>query len=325
MNTGSDQQHEGPSEQLRQFGIDCAAMILADPQLWADAVVWLRDLLPCQAITRIPSDSDAFPDGPPLMIVGIDDRPPEPTTPLWQQYHVYDNQAEMERIQGPTVRRLSNGWNAATDRFRRRPCRDTRYFDLGIDDARRITLLTALTFNRDFDGAALGLGWDWDRPPQCEATFEGWSWARAIITSGLFAEEMMIEVVTEVMDYLRRMAPGAEQDDPGRHGDRSSSGHSAQDGEPDAEDLKGGDEAPPALTSNEVLVLSTMAKFDPSRLLAATRIGDEMESSERLSQETIRKTVKKLIELELAERPEGPRSGARLTIKGRKLAPKIAD
>lgn len=85
------------------------------------------------------------------------------------------------------------------------------------------------------------------------------------------------------------------------------------------------DGAPPALTANQALVIATMARFDGSLLLSTATVEDEMDVRERLSRETIRKTVTRLIELELAERPEGPRSGARLTMKGRRLAPKIAD
>lgn len=85
------------------------------------------------------------------------------------------------------------------------------------------------------------------------------------------------------------------------------------------------EDTPLALTENQTLVLATMAQFDGSRLLSAARIEGDMRPAERLSQETIRKTVAKLIKLKLAERPEGPRSGARLTMNGRRLVPKIAD
>lgn len=81
----------------------------------------------------------------------------------------------------------------------------------------------------------------------------------------------------------------------------------------------------PALTENQSLVLHTMARFDGSRLLSAASICVEMNQWERLSERTVHPIVRKLIRLHLAERPEGSRSGARLTIAGRKLASKIAD
>ena len=80
-----------------------------------------------------------------------------------------------------------------------------------------------------------------------------------------------------------------------------------------------------ALTANQSRVLQTMARFDASRLLSSKMIADEMDASARLSEETVRKCVGKLIESQLAERPEGGRSGARLNNAGRKLAGKIAD
>ncbi len=83
--------------------------------------------------------------------------------------------------------------------------------------------------------------------------------------------------------------------------------------------------AGPALTPNQQRVLQTMARFDASRLLSCAVIAPKMDPAIRLSEEAVRQCVAKLIELNLAERPEGERSGARLTIPGRKLAGKIAD
>jgi hypothetical protein len=68
-----------------------------------------------------------------------------------------------------------------------------------------------------------------------------------------------------------------------------------------------------------------MARFDASRLLSAKMIADEMDATIRLSEETVRQCVGKLIAADLAERPEGDRSGARLNSAGRRLAGKIAD
>lgn len=80
---------------------------------------------------------------------------------------------------------------------------------------------------------------------------------------------------------------------------------------------------PPALTKNQAEVLKTMDIFDASALLSARTTAGEMHN--RVSEETVRASVVKLIELRLAERPEGPRSGARLTRDGRKLASRIED
>ena len=85
------------------------------------------------------------------------------------------------------------------------------------------------------------------------------------------------------------------------------------------------DDAPPALKVNDTRVIETMARIDASRLLSAEMIADEMHATQRLSDRTIRKIVRRLIGMGLAERPEGTRSGARLTMKGRRLVPKIAD
>ncbi|MCW5775866.1 MAG: hypothetical protein KIS87_05405 [Phycisphaeraceae bacterium] len=83
------------------------------------------------------------------------------------------------------------------------------------------------------------------------------------------------------------------------------------------------DAAPPPLTENEVAVLNTLAKFDASRLPSVAMIEEEMDG--RLSRRAIQPIVVRLIELGLAERPRGERGGVRLTLAGRRLAPKIAD
>ena len=84
------------------------------------------------------------------------------------------------------------------------------------------------------------------------------------------------------------------------------------------------DEVSPALTENQSRVLQTMADFDGSLLLSAKAIAAAMKADVRLSEETVRQCVAKLVEVDLAERPDGPRSGARLNNKGRRLAGKIA-
>jgi hypothetical protein len=85
------------------------------------------------------------------------------------------------------------------------------------------------------------------------------------------------------------------------------------------------DPVPPSLTSSQTRVLVTMSRFDGSRLLATKAITDEMDAAFRLSDETVRLAVLYLIQVNLAERPEGERLGARLTQAGRKQAAKIGD
>jgi len=81
----------------------------------------------------------------------------------------------------------------------------------------------------------------------------------------------------------------------------------------------------PPLTENEVAVISTLARFDPRQLASGAKIEAEMEAPHRRSQRTIGKAVNRLIELNLAERPMGDRSGVRLTLAGRRTARKVAD
>jgi hypothetical protein len=82
---------------------------------------------------------------------------------------------------------------------------------------------------------------------------------------------------------------------------------------------------PPSLTTSQARVLVTMSLFDGSRLLATKAIIEEMDAASRLSAETVRLAVRYLIEVDLAERPDGERQGARLTPAGRRLAAKIGD
>ncbi len=94
--------------------------------------------------------------------------------------------------------------------------------------------------------------------------------------------------------------------------------------ESDEPEESGKNNSPP-LTANDRLVLKTLAKFDPTCLCGGRKIEDAMPSAERLSQRTILPIVKKLVELGFAERPEGNRAGARLTLAGRRVTQKIAD
>jgi hypothetical protein len=57
----------------------------------------------------------------------------------------------------------------------------------------------------------------------------------------------------------------------------------------------GGESAGPALTENQSRVLRTMARFDASQLLSSKKIAEEMDAMVRLSEETVRQCVGKLI------------------------------
>lgn len=93
------------------------------------------------------------------------------------------------------------------------------------------------------------------------------------------------------------------------------------EGEGDGEDE--GPPQPPALTRGERTTLIALAALDASRLASAAAVGEAMPATERLSDRTIRSAINKLVKLDLAERPEGDRQGARLTIRGRRLASQI--
>lgn len=81
----------------------------------------------------------------------------------------------------------------------------------------------------------------------------------------------------------------------------------------------------PALTAGERMTLAALAAFDPSRLATAADVSEAMSAAERRSERTVRLAINKLVKLDLAERPEGAKQGSRLTIRGRRLATKIAD
>lgn len=93
-----------------------------------------------------------------------------------------------------------------------------------------------------------------------------------------------------------------------------------------SDDASGEDEQQtPALTKGERITLAALATFDASRLASAADVSGAMPGSERHSDRTTREAIRKLVELQLVERPEGEKQGARLTLKGRRLAAKLAD
>lgn len=104
-------------------------------------------------------------------------------------------------------------------------------------------------------------------------------------------------------------------------GSANAAGSTARGSVPSGTDESAG----PALTASQSRVLQTMALFNAELLASADAIEAAMDAGERLSARTIGPIVRKLISLGFAERPEGGRSGARLTTAGRRLASKIAD
>ena len=93
-------------------------------------------------------------------------------------------------------------------------------------------------------------------------------------------------------------------------------GGAAEDPEPDHQD--------PALRRTDKQTLAALATFDASELASVITVCEAMVPIERLSHKTVGPAIKRLIQFGLAERPEGDRGGARLTLKGRRLAAKIS-
>ena len=71
--------------------------------------------------------------------------------------------------------------------------------------------------------------------------------------------------------------------------------------------------------------LKTLAKLDLWTLATSDDVANKMPVAERLSPRTIQPAIRRLVKLDLAERPEGDKHGTRLTLRGRRLVSKIAD
>ncbi len=138
-------------------------------------------------------------------------------------------------------------------------------------------------------------------------------------------------VLPALLEQLQRVAAAVDPDAIDRVAERAAEKTArvfgAGDNDAKTPALPSGvaESAGPALTVNQSRVLQTMARFDGSCLLSSKMIAEEMDAATRLSEETVRQCVKKLIASRLAERPEGDRSGARLNNAGRSLSGKIAD
>ncbi|MBK7876319.1 MAG: hypothetical protein IPJ77_11270 [Planctomycetes bacterium] len=177
-------EQEAIREKLRRHALRFAAAINANPPAWSAEAAWLKNLLPCQTVL-ITSD----PNHPALTDGRFIEENPD--APDGHREFLYDDEEDRQRLVGPICRKLQDGWHAALHRFHERFT--DRYYDFGIRDAKRIALLTALILNRDFDGEVVGLGWPWDQPEETDTTFNcrGWSWA--LLTTGLFAEEAILD------------------------------------------------------------------------------------------------------------------------------------
>lgn len=95
-------------------------------------------------------------------------------------------------------------------------------------------------------------------------------------------------------------------------------------GPPAAADEGEDEQQVPALTKAERATLLALATFDASRLASALEVSEAMPGVS-YSERSAREAIKKLVALNLAERPEGEKQGARLTIKGRRLASRLDD
>ena len=74
-------------------------------------------------------------------------------------------------------------------------------------------------------------------------------------------------------------------------------------------------------TAKERKMLKTMASRNGAFLWSASALGDRA----GFGDETARRFIARLCDHDLAERPEGNRSGARLTTRGRALARKLSE
>jgi hypothetical protein len=131
-----------------------------------------------------------------------------PNMPSHLQLYSYSIEDRYSRTWGPVCRRMFNGWDAALYRFSTRF--SDRFYDFGIEDARRVMILGALTFNRDFDGACLGLGWGWDPPADASAKFEGRAWAWSKISGGFGHEESLLQYMEKAAECWHAHEPNQE-------------------------------------------------------------------------------------------------------------------
>ena len=181
---------------------------------------------------------------------------------------------------------------------------------IGADELRCLDALGCVEAHHPLWGYQKEASHGWASPMKMPSKWEGWPGLlreRRINGAGMAARVRLSETGRMELARLRR---GLVAPPTGTHANSATS----NDGP-----------ASPALTENQSRVLQTMAVFDAALLVSAETIAAEMDSAVRLSPRTIGPIVLKLIGLNLAERPEGERSGARLNLAGRRFASKIAD
>lgn len=177
------------SDRLRQLGLQCADWISKDNKKFRSAAEWLSGL-------RLNWES------------------PDQTLPDWEELPKGFKQAKTNRkkLEGPVVRRLKQAWAEATVRFHSRT--HDRYYDFSIDDARRLILLGALTFSRDFTGELVGLDMPWERPSTAKAKFEGRTDLWLIMTSGVYAESTLLRVLQVALEHYAQCEKAARSVQP---------------------------------------------------------------------------------------------------------------
>ena len=189
------------SEQLRQLGVDCVAMIRSEPDKWRSTAEWLRTLPICRGtIETEKTHGNELPEGR-RWIKGS-----EIVKGKWLYF--CDGEAEEEKLRGKICRKIICGFHAANYRFYIRMYGD-RYIDFCEEDARRFIFLSALIFNKDFDGVEFfEVCWPYDRPSDSTAEREGrgWAWAE-VTTAGFCAENTLLKLLEMSFDYLRRIDP----------------------------------------------------------------------------------------------------------------------
>lgn len=183
---------------LRRHAMRFAALITEHPKAWGSEASWLRDLPRCWTIEQTEDPNHpALKDG--RFVGELED------TPWGVRVFLYDDEEARSRRLGPICRKLMDGWLAAIYRFKERF--NDRYYDFGMRDAKRIALLTALLWNRDFDGVEVGLGWRWTQSEAEDVVLNCREWAWSRITSEYLAEQALlshIEVAAEYIDANRR-------------------------------------------------------------------------------------------------------------------------
>lgn len=186
-------EQEAVREKLRKHAVRFAVTIRSNPDAWSATATWLRTLPDCLSVaTTSDPGHPAFSDG--RFIEEHQD------LPEGVHEYLYDDEAEYSQRVGPIVRKLMEGWLAAIHRFRDRYT--DRYYDFGLEDAQRIALLTALVWNKDFDGAELRLGWRWTQMESEDVYFNCREWAWAKITGDYYAEGALLKHIDVAAEYL---------------------------------------------------------------------------------------------------------------------------